>query len=427
MKKKVLAMILAVAMTVSLITTVQASFYILKSPYRPPTVNSETGGWDVNDFRREGGFSNDVGISMFGEPVDYVPVPSLNVSLPVGADFAKIKYLRAEFNFPNGTDLDELETMAIVLNSNIYGWQQHSVHTSKTANCNPDARVVCGNDCKYDTSGAKPTVTVPVDLEDNGYDTCKFLKIAVICDWDSGNETPGFVNITLLDSDGKVIPLCEVEVPETVTTETSGTVETDVTFVSAKTTTQSTSKSATTPNPTPPITTVMTVVTTSPTPAVTYVPTMDYDIPAVTAITIDGTTSQQTTTTAPRQCPICKEIFLAYYVGQLCKNCESKTTTAATTSQVATTQPATTSQPATTTPTTTTSSHPTTTSQPTTTTSVTTTTQSTTTASTSYTIFAHFGIILNSNGGVFSNAGDGNKVELYHTMIEGLSGKYKLP
>ncbi|MCL1865886.1 MAG: hypothetical protein FWF82_00580 [Oscillospiraceae bacterium] len=209
--RKILSCVIAAAMMLCVIASM-ATVVGAASEYRLPTYNIKAGGWDVNDFRRAEGnvFNNDAGINLFETEKEFLsstPAPNLQIILPEGKGFEAIKFLRVEFDFPADTDLEELNGMAIIMNNNIHGWQQHNVHISEPVNCNPAAKAVCNGSCKFDTSGAKPVILVPVDLEEDEYAACEFLKVTVTCDWAGDTETAGKATVTFLDKDKNTMVL----------------------------------------------------------------------------------------------------------------------------------------------------------------------------------------------------------------------------
>jgi hypothetical protein len=231
--KKLLSCILAMAMVLSLIVPMTVSV----SASGAPTLDPDTGGWNLNHFIR---YSSNGAIAESGDPVGvkiYLAETereffnpngdtALSLYLPSNVTFNDIGFVEIKFNFPEGTNFEDMNNIVVATQQSLVSWEEHFIHAvpaEREASCNPNGNtgpravqnVVCGDNCAFDfSSGAlTPTVRIPVrphDLTEPIVSTNEYFQIIVIADWPASvGETPtaGNAKAQLLNRSGQPIRL----------------------------------------------------------------------------------------------------------------------------------------------------------------------------------------------------------------------------
>jgi hypothetical protein len=213
--KRISALFVAFAMmfSVAAIMAVSAS---AREAWRLPTYDRRTGGWTVNDFRRNpsAGFGNAVGVDLFDTEEEFLTIEddvNLNLFLPAGLDWDDIGGARVTFELGDIDEdgLSELPNMTVVVQHNARTWEAHPMHIDPTVKENCSFTDHCGNNCKFDLETLTATVLfqTPGNVTPWGNTPNEFLKVTVTCDWLEDARTPGIARVNLLDKNGRVIPM----------------------------------------------------------------------------------------------------------------------------------------------------------------------------------------------------------------------------
>jgi hypothetical protein len=201
--KKALSCVVAAAMGLSVVAAMAVS--VGASDFRAPTYDSRTGGFTINDFRRGSApMLNAVEIDEFY--TDFAPNSQVNMTmrLPEGVEYADVKFVRVEFDFPADWDMDDMNNVSVIFQNNHNSWQQHNVHINpdEILACGTSAARVCNNTCKIEMVNDKPVAMIPVNLgptntTESGNN--EYFIVIVTADWADGDNTPGKARVTLLN------------------------------------------------------------------------------------------------------------------------------------------------------------------------------------------------------------------------------------
>jgi len=214
--KKMLAVVTVLAMMFSMATMLSLS--ASASNWRRPTYDRKTGGWNVNDFRREGGqapaFSNSIGIYPNGiEKGDLDNDNVLHLILPPDVAYNDIGGLRASFDFGNldADGMAELPNMAVIAQHSLMSWDDvHYLHVDSDARLDCDFTDFCKNKCNYDKNNNATVLFRTPNSKSNGEVVeNSYLRITLTCDWNdyTGSGTPGSARVQLINKRNRVIPL----------------------------------------------------------------------------------------------------------------------------------------------------------------------------------------------------------------------------
>jgi hypothetical protein len=200
--KKILAVITGFAVAFSMAAAMTAG--AAAPAFKYPVWERKTGGWLVNDFRRNGdlGFENLVSINNFDTEEKDLSKGDLNLLLPPDKTYNDIARVKAYFNFGKLDEdgLFKLPNMTIVMQTSSNSWEAHNIHKDPKAKLPCDDKTgLCKNKCKYDSN---LVVDIPISAANTEY-----LSFVVTCDWAGETVTPGLAKLDLYDKKGNPIPL----------------------------------------------------------------------------------------------------------------------------------------------------------------------------------------------------------------------------